>query len=87
MLHIYIGIYVIYQDLKMSMDVLKKCMWIKNGCRIHGYSMSLEYIYIYWIYTSRLTWKKNTDIQHISAVSTAKAIISNLDPPPSGLVG
>lgn len=85
---IYICIYVIYQDLKMSMDVFKKCMWIKNGYRIHGYSMMLEEreIYILDIYT-KTYMEKSTDIQHISAVSTAKAIISNLDPPPLGLVG
>ena len=31
----------------MSMDVFKKCMWIKIGYRIHGHSMMLEEIYIY----------------------------------------
>ena len=62
---IYIGIYVIYQDLKMSMDVLKKCMWIKNGYRIHGYSMSLEYIYIYIGYIHQDLHGKRTPIYNI----------------------
>ena len=52
----------------MSMDVLKKCMWIKNGCRIHGYSMSLEYIYILDIYIKTYMEKEHRYTTYFSCI-------------------